>query len=266
MVGHVSMEMAKTVIEVADVAWTAVESCHHHRHHDAPKQSPPESKEGADLDIECTRAENERLRLLLEKNLNLLQEISSSPTLMHNCPSDLNDRILGAVKSESFLNELDFLRQNSTCTFPFDEPSGADLEKAEVLIKMDHDEPSWWVWVSDDMVHKNTEEKSGIDNENYVIVTEEHVVDGIATFLARCILANPKSVNLTPSELQKAMMKALKGMNKFEKMLDIWHAGMLFYTLAMWGVTLASLYQGRAILRLAALGVHHSSKAALKIL
>ncbi|XP_057809632.1 uncharacterized protein LOC131024071 [Salvia miltiorrhiza] len=264
MVG--SMEVAKTVIEVADVAWTAVESCHHHLHHDGPKPPPQESIERADLDIECLRAENERLRLLLEKNLNLLQEISSSPTLMHSCPSDLNDRILGAVKSESFLNELEFLRQNSTCTFPFHEPSGADLERAEVLINMDHEEPSWWVWVTDDMVPKNTEEKSGIDNENYVIVTEEHVVDGVATFMARCILANPKSMNLTPLELQQALMKALKGMNKLEKMIDIWHAGKLFYTLAMWGLTLASLYQGRAILRLATLGVHHSSKAALQIL
>lgn len=60
------------------------------------------------------------------------------------------------------------------------------------MIKVDHEEPSWWVWVSEDMVPK--EEKSGIDNENYVIVTEEHVVDGVATFMAKCILANPKSL------------------------------------------------------------------------
>lgn len=71
---------------------------------------------------------------------------------------------------------------------------GADLEKAEVLIYLDHEEPSWWVWVSDDMVSKNTEEKSEIDNENYVVVTEELLVDGVATFMARCILANPKSM------------------------------------------------------------------------
>lgn len=91
MVGHVSMEVAKTVIEVADVAWTAVEHCQHHLHHDDPKPSPPESKE---LDIESVRAENERLRLLLEKNLNLLQEISSSPTLLNNCPSDVSNFFL----------------------------------------------------------------------------------------------------------------------------------------------------------------------------
>ncbi|KAI3460583.1 hypothetical protein Pfo_017246 [Paulownia fortunei] len=264
MVGHVSMEVAKTVLEVADVAWTAVECCHH-RHHDTTP-SPPEIKEREDLDIETLRSENERLRKLLEKNLNLLQQISSSPTLLHNCPSDLYDRLLCAVNSESFLNELESLRQKSTCSFPFDEPSGVDLEKAEALINVDNEEPSWWVWVSEEMVPNNIEEKSGIDNENYVIVSEEHVVDGVATFMARCILANPKSLNLTPVELQKALMKALGGINKVEKMLNVWHAGKMFYTLATWGLALASLYQGRAILKLATLGVHHSSKMALKVL
>ncbi|KAL0369252.1 UNVERIFIED_CONTAM: hypothetical protein Scaly_1144100 [Sesamum calycinum] len=229
MVGHMSMEVAKTVLEVADVAWTAVECCHNH-HHETPPA--PEVKERGDLDIEALRSENERLRKLLQNNLNLLQQISSSPTLLHDCPSDVCE----------------------------------DLEKAEVLINVDHEEPSWWVWVSEEMVPNNIEEKSGIDNENYVIVSAEHVVDGVATFMARCIVANPKALSLTPMQLQKALMKEMSGMNKVEKMLNIWHAGRMLCTLATWGLALASLYQGRAILKLATLGVHHSTKLALKAL
>ncbi|KAK6132314.1 hypothetical protein DH2020_033938 [Rehmannia glutinosa] len=260
------MEVAKTVLEVADVAWTAVECCHHHHHHDERPPPLPELKGGGDSDSDtgALRSENERLRQLLEKNLNLLQQISSSPTLLQSCPSDLQDRLLEAVNSKRFLNELDSLREKSTCKFPFDEPTGADSEKADMLINVDHEEPSWWVWVSEEMVPINSEEESRIDNENYVVVSEEHVVDGVANFMARCILANPKTQNLTPLELQKALMKALGGMNRVEKMLNIWHAGKMFYTLATWGLALASLYQGRAILRLATLGVHHSSKLALK--
>ncbi|KAL3615833.1 hypothetical protein CASFOL_040127 [Castilleja foliolosa] len=34
------MEVAKTVLEVAEVAWTAVETCHHHHHHETAS-SPP---------------------------------------------------------------------------------------------------------------------------------------------------------------------------------------------------------------------------------
>lgn len=70
---------------------------------------------------------------------------------------------------------------------------GDDLHSAEILIKVDNEEPSWWVWVTDEMVPGNVEEWSGIDNENYVVVSEEHVVDGVANFMARCIMSNPKA-------------------------------------------------------------------------
>ena len=67
------------------------------------------------------------------------------------------------------------------------------MEAAGILINIDQKEPSWWVWVTDEMTPSNSEEESGIDNENYVIVSEEHVVDGVANFMARCILSNPKA-------------------------------------------------------------------------
>lgn len=67
------------------------------------------------------------------------------------------------------------------------------MHSAEILIKVDNEEPSWWVWVTDEMVPGNVEEWSGIDNENYVVVSEEHVVDGVANFMARCIISNPKA-------------------------------------------------------------------------
>lgn len=67
------------------------------------------------------------------------------------------------------------------------------MRAAEVLIKVDNEEPSRWVWVTDEMVPNNFEEWSGIDNENYVVVSEQHVVDGVANFMARCIMSNPES-------------------------------------------------------------------------
>lgn len=69
----------------------------------------------------------------------------------------------------------------------------ADLRSAEILIKVDGEDPSWWVWVTDEMVPSNVEEWSGIDDEKYVVVSEEHVVDGVANFMARCIMSNPKA-------------------------------------------------------------------------
>ncbi|MBA0788953.1 hypothetical protein Gotri_027837, partial [Gossypium trilobum] len=43
------------------------------------------------------------------------------------------------------------------------------------------------------MVSSNVEEWSGIDDENYTVINEEHVVDAVANFMAKCIFSNPKA-------------------------------------------------------------------------
>lgn len=68
------------------------------------------------------------------------------------------------------------------------------MHSAEILINVDLEEPSWWVWVTDEAVPNKVEEWSEIDDENYVVISEEHVVDGVANFIARCILSNPKAL------------------------------------------------------------------------
>ncbi|XP_031096640.1 uncharacterized protein LOC116000910 isoform X1 [Ipomoea triloba] len=266
------IEVAKTVLEVADVAWTAVECCHHY-HHDGHKEAPsPPSLQSNKVgeDLEALRSENQRLRQLLEQNLNILQPISQSPKLLQDCPSDLHDRLISAVDSANFLKQLESLHPNSApgavCKFPFQEASDVDMETAEVLIKIDNEEPSWWVWVTDDMVPSNVEERSGLDNDNYVIVNEEQVVDAVANFMARCVLANPKAQNMSPEQLQKSLKKGLGGMNKLETVLNIWHAGKLFYALSTWGLALAGLYSTRSVLKLAAKGVHTTSKVVMRAL
>lgn len=67
------------------------------------------------------------------------------------------------------------------------------MQTAEILVNVSQEEPSWWVWVTEEMVPNNVEEWSGIDDDSYVVVSEEHVVDGIANFVAKCIVSNPKS-------------------------------------------------------------------------
>ncbi|CAL5414523.1 unnamed protein product [Camellia sinensis] len=269
MVVHHPIEVAKTVLEVADVAWTAVErSHHHHDKHAGAAAAPPSLEE----ELESLRSENSRLRDLLKQNLGLLQNLSESPCLLEDCPPDLYDRLMDTVDSEKFLTQIKSLHHEyvggTDPKFPFKESSGADLQSAEILINVSLGEPSWWVWVTDEMVPSDVEEQSGIDNESYLVLSEEHVVDGVANFMARCILSNPKTLlqSMSPEELQKTLTKALGGMNKFEKMLHIWHAGTMFCTLATWGLALAGLYNTRAILKLATVGVHTTSKVVMKAL
>ncbi|GKU87652.1 hypothetical protein SLEP1_g2015 [Rubroshorea leprosula] len=267
MGGHGAVEVAKTVLEVADVAWAAAECCHHFHHHDGTHDNQDNPEATKEKELEYLKSENRRLRNLLDQNLKLLQNLSESPTLLNDCPPDLYARLISTVDSKNFLIRLKALHEaNTNVEFPFKEATGDDVHSAEILINVDHEEPSWWVWVTDEMVPNNVEEWSGIDDENYIIVSEEHVVDGVANFMAKCIVSNPKAQNLTPEELQKTLVKALGGVGKVEKIMSIWHAGKMFYTLSTWGLALTGLYRSRAILKLAAQGIHTTGKVVLKTL
>ncbi|PWA52507.1 hypothetical protein CTI12_AA453290 [Artemisia annua] len=171
----------------------------------------------------------------------------------------LHTRIMDTVESPKFLNQLKTLHKDSVDGIP-----GLDLRVDEILINVGREEPSLWIWVSDEMLHENVEEKSGIDNDNYVVISQEQVVDAIGNFMARCALLNPKAMNMSPEEMQKRLTKAFRSMSKFEKLMELWHAGQLFYLMATWGLTLAGLYQSRALLRVAARGVHSTGKVVMK--
>lgn len=256
-------------MEVADVAWKAMEFREHYQHHhqhkhdDEQQQLPSPEKEE---DVESLRTENLRLRSILEENLKLLQRLSQCPSISDDCPSDLYSQLEEAVNSATFMTQLESLHQASLSApciqFPFNKATGTDLEFAETIVDVGLKEPSLWVWVT----QPSGEELSGIDSEAYVIVNEELVVEGVANFIARCILSNPKAKVLTPAQLQKTVAKALGGMNKLECMINIWEAGKIFLALSTWGFTLAGLYRHRAVVKVAAKGVASTGRFVLKAL
>ncbi|KAK9167612.1 hypothetical protein Scep_002803 [Stephania cephalantha] len=267
---HRPLEMMETVLEVADVAWKSMELTHHYTHHNNHKQHT--ERDDSSLvscdELEALRSENLRLRAVLEDNLKLLQNLSQSPSLASDCPADLYTRLVAAADSANFMSQLELLRQSSVDegynSFPFKKVTGPDLESVETLVNVGLNEPSWWVWVMEEKPPPGGIELSGIDNEGYVIVSEEQVVDGVANFIARCILSNPKAQKMTPAELQKTVATALEGVSKFDKMMKIWHAGQTFYAFGTWGLALAGLYRHRAILRVAAKGVGATGKMVMK--
>ncbi|XP_068641572.1 uncharacterized protein [Aristolochia californica] len=252
------LEVVETVLEVADLTWNAME---HHRKAAGESKHLPDGEE-----VDCLKSENLRLRALLEENLHLLQELSGSPAFRKDCPPDLYSRLEAAVNSSKFLGQLENHAStiSSNNNFPFSKATGADLHLVEVLINADQDKPSLWVWVTHEMVPSTTEELSGIDDESYVIVDMDQVVDGLANFVARCIISNPKAQKLSPEELHKTVARALGGLSKWDKFEKLWHAGQIFYALSTWGLALAGLYRHRAILKAAAKGIGTTSKVVLK--
>ncbi|XP_008782239.1 uncharacterized protein LOC103701827 [Phoenix dactylifera] len=261
MVGHghaIPLEVVGTMIEMADVAWSALEY---------RRERKAEAAE--EDDIAHLKAENLRLRTVLDDNLAVLQGLYKSPSVSKDCPPDLYTRLVAAVDSSSFLANLESLHQESTDLpngkFPSSEATGTNLNAVEIMVDVDHGEPTWWVWVTNDIVPDCLEEVSGIDNENYVIISEENVVDAIAHFIARCILENPKSKVLTPEELQRNVTTVLGGIKDRSKWRNVWEAGKVIYTLSTCGIALAGLYRHRAILKAAARGVGASANLVLKV-
>ncbi|KAL1095250.1 hypothetical protein V6Z11_D06G142800 [Gossypium hirsutum] len=169
MGGHEAVEVAKTVLEVTDVAWTALECSHHlHHHHNAPHNLHNSELQ---KELENLKSENRRLRNQLEQNLKLLNNLSESPVLLNDCPPNLYARLVSTVDSRDFLTRLKSLNESDIkIEFPFKEAAGDDIHSAE----------------------------------NYIVVSEEHVVVGVANFMAKCLLSNPKGQTLTPEELLKS--------------------------------------------------------------
>lgn len=258
--GHqIPLEVMGTMIEMADVAWNALE---HHRDRKAVAAEEEEV-------IARLHSENHRLKALLAENVHLLHDISQVPSLVNECPSDLYSRLLALVESPTFLDMLESLNQK-LATGPNVGSSNSkypDQNELEVLIQADDKgDFSYWVLVTHDMAPDNLEEVSAIDNDTYVIISKENVIDGIANFIARCIFENPISKKVSPQELQKAVSKALGDIKFRNKLKSVWDAGIFIYTLSTWGIVLAGLYRHRDVVKAVAKGVHSSTKFVLKAL
>ncbi|XP_020691681.1 uncharacterized protein LOC110106220 [Dendrobium catenatum] len=255
MVGHghqIPLEVVGTMIEMADVAWNAIE---HRRERNVVLKVEEEAAR--------IRSENERLKTLLAENISVLQGISQASSLAKDCPADLYTRLLAVVDTQNFLAKLESLNQELESR-----PDGNLLctKDQDVLINGDEGNPNRWVLVKHDMDPDHMEEASGIDDENYIVISEENVVDGIANFIGRCILENPKSKILSSQELQKAVTKALGDIRSRGKFKSVWEAGKIIYTMSLWGIFLAGLYRHRAIVKAAAKGASSSAKFILKAL
>ncbi|MBA0877146.1 hypothetical protein Goshw_018707 [Gossypium schwendimanii] len=101
MGGHEAVEVAKTVLEVTDVTWTALECSHHlHHHHDAPHNLHNFELQ---KELETLKSKNRRLRNQLEQNLKLLNNLSESPILLNDCPPNLYARLVSTIDSRDFL-------------------------------------------------------------------------------------------------------------------------------------------------------------------
>lgn len=127
------------------------------------------------------------------------------------------------------------------------------LECAQVSIPRNaagiQDEGDTWVMVSKDYPWEG--EKMDPSEQDYVVVRQDDIVEGIACFVARCLLSLEQTKELTPNQLQEVLCKTFSIKKKKGKLRKAWDGSRVIYNVASWGATAAGIYQNPVILQAA---------------
>lgn len=275
--GHVpDLEVIGRVAEVADLAWNAFER--HHEH----KESVTIHERCVKLEEELAlkRSENERLKACLEefcKNVQQFKQLHNSSQSscgdalaggcqyaeLENCPSDLYERLRSTVDSPNFLAKLQTSHNDESATSK--DLANMGIE-GDILANTNHKDPNMWVWVPDDMATRKVEERCELDNEGYIVITEEDLVDGIATFVANYIVSNSQAKKMTPEQLRKVLSDVLESMYRRNTIKKLWDASKFMYTATTWGITFIGFYRHPFLLKAAMKAVLLSGRILLKAL
>lgn len=106
------------------------------------------------------------------------------------------------------------------------------------------DEFSSWDLVTEaDLLRgKQNHSCSCINQENYVVVNQEDIVEGIACYMARYLLTLNDMKEMTPEQLQEALKKTFAVTKNKGKLHKIWDSSKAIYNMASWGATAVGIY------------------------
>ncbi|XP_011077959.1 uncharacterized protein LOC105161835 [Sesamum indicum] len=156
-------------------------------------------------------------------------DTSSPPASCETDTTEFYDLLKSRVECADFLKKL----ENARATFP------------ENIAE----EGSSW-----DMVSENDLWEGGnveLDPEDYVLVGQEDIMDGIASFMAAYLLSLKQTKELTPNQLQAALSKTFSVKKKKGKLRKAWDGSKVIYNVASWGATAVGIYQNPALFRAA---------------
>lgn len=137
------------------------------------------------------------------------------------------------------------------------------LESGQVSVPQNMaEEGSTWDMVSE----KDMWESGSLDvEEDYVLVRQEDIVDGIACFMAAYLLSLKETKELTPNQLQDALSKTFSLKKNKGKLRKAWDGSKLIYNVASWGATAIGIYQNPAILTAASAAFWTSCRVISKL-
>lgn len=104
------------------------------------------------------------------------------------------------------------------------------------------------------------------DQDGYVLVNQEDIVEGITSFMAAYLLSLKETKDLAPNQLQEALRKTFSAKEKKTKLRKAWEGSQVIYNVASWGATAIGIYQNPAIIKVASVAFWSSCRAISKFL
>ncbi|KAJ0981456.1 hypothetical protein J5N97_009711 [Dioscorea zingiberensis] len=104
------------------------------------------------------------------------------------------------------------------------------------------------------------------DQDDYVLVKQEDIVEGIACFMAAYLLSLKQTKELSPNQLQEALSKTFSLKKKKSKLRKAWDGSKVIYNVASWSATALGIYQNPAIIRAATVAFWSSCRVISKLL
>ncbi|OAY85295.1 hypothetical protein ACMD2_05646 [Ananas comosus] len=207
----------------------------------------------ADLKGDTTMAEEEEA--MEEEEEGMVEgegPSTSSPTDVDCEIVELCDLLKSKVESPKFLEKLGCSHQSVLHNVAADDNASWDM-----VTQMD-------LW--DD--RHNTAD-NGSDQDEYVLVRQEDIVDGIACFMATYLLSLKETKfvqEMNPDQLQKALSKTFSLKKKKSKLRKAWDGSKVIYNVVSWGATAIGIYQNPALLRAASAAFWTSCRVISKLI
>ncbi|PON70493.1 hypothetical protein TorRG33x02_256490 [Trema orientale] len=94
-------------------------------------------------------------------------------------------------------------------------------------------------------------EKRDLNEDEYVLVSQEDILEGIACFMTAYLESIKQTKDLPPNQLQEALRKTFSVKKKKGKLRKAWDGSKVIYNVASWGATAIGIYQNPVIIRAA---------------
>lgn len=211
------------------------------------------------MDDDQVRLQRKTIRLVLEqcqRTLELLknaddvqdqaeagdgiEEVDDSSTEAQSpsdCEADeLCELLKSKVESQDFLEKLGSIHMS------------VSQNTARSFFVAAEDCTSWDVISSKDLWEN---EDDNVEQDGYVHVNKEDIVESIACFMAAYLLSLKETKDLTPDQLQQALTKTFATKGKKSKLRKAWDGSIVIYNVTSWGATALGMYQNPAIFKAA---------------